>query len=95
MCDKIFKKYPMRKIDPCIVDAVRDINNNGLKTIASCCGHGKYHPSIIIRKKDNSCWDWFTKKKVHNYKPQFNKQHNYYYKRDKDGFYYVPELINI
>ena len=28
-------------IDSCIADLVKALNRNGIKTIASCCGHGK------------------------------------------------------
>lgn len=30
-----------RSIDSCIYDFVKILNDNGYKTFASCCGHGK------------------------------------------------------
>lgn len=32
--------------DPCIADLVRALNSAGLRTVASCCGHGR-RPTII------------------------------------------------
>jgi hypothetical protein len=35
-------------IDRCIYEIVKKLNDTGTITIASCCGHGKYLPSIIL-----------------------------------------------
>jgi len=37
-----------RDIDRCIVPIIRSLNIIGLKTIASCCGHGKQPGSIAL-----------------------------------------------
>lgn len=37
--------------DPCIVEIVRALNNAGLKTVASCCGHG-FRPGSICLEDD-------------------------------------------
>lgn len=34
--------------DPCIAPLVKALNDAGIKTIASCCGHGHRPPSIIL-----------------------------------------------
>lgn len=34
--------------DPCIAPIVKALNDAGIKTIASCCGHGHRPPSIIL-----------------------------------------------
>lgn len=35
-------------IDACIADEVIDLLNKGIKTRASCCGHNKAIPSIVV-----------------------------------------------
>lgn len=37
--------------DPCIVDLVRALNDAGLKTVASCCGHGFRPANICLKDK--------------------------------------------
>ena len=39
--------------DPCIAPLVRALNTNGLRTAASCCGHGKQPPTVIL---DDGRW---------------------------------------
>jgi len=33
--------YRFSRIDSCIADIIKALNKGGLKTIGSCCGHGK------------------------------------------------------
>ncbi len=37
------------RLDACLADSnlVQSLNESGIKTLGSCCGHGKYHMSII------------------------------------------------
>lgn len=35
--------------DRCISDIICALNNSGINTVASCCGHGKLLPSIVLR----------------------------------------------
>lgn len=35
--------------DPCLEPLIRALNTNGLRTIASCCGHGEQFGSICLR----------------------------------------------
>jgi hypothetical protein len=37
-----------RNIDSCIFDLVKCLNDNGFKTIACCCGHGKVPGDIAL-----------------------------------------------
>lgn len=39
--------------DPCLVPLVRALNDGGLPTIASCCGHGLLPGNVIL--KDGRC----------------------------------------
>lgn len=34
--------------DPCLVPLVKALNDGGLPTVASCCGHGKQDGSIVL-----------------------------------------------
>jgi hypothetical protein len=34
--------------DPCLVPLVKALNDGGVRTIASCCGHGKVYGSIAL-----------------------------------------------
>lgn len=34
--------------DPCIAPIVKALNDAGLRTVASCCGHGERPGSIIL-----------------------------------------------
>jgi len=43
------RKYAL--IDSCIADLVKALNRNGIKTIASCCGHGKGQGRIDLADK--------------------------------------------
>ncbi|MEW8049266.1 MAG: hypothetical protein AB2809_02720 [Candidatus Thiodiazotropha sp.] len=35
-------------VDPCIADIVQALNDAGLQTLASCCGHGKVNGRISL-----------------------------------------------
>lgn len=35
-------------IDPCIVEEIEMLWRNGVRTINSCCGHGKLRASVIV-----------------------------------------------
>lgn len=34
--------------DPCIAPLVKALNDGGIRTVASCCGHGKNDGSIVL-----------------------------------------------
>ena len=36
-------------IDPCLDNIIKALNNNGIETVASCCGHGRQPGSIILK----------------------------------------------
>ena len=37
-------------IDACIAPLIMQLNQFGIKTIQSCCGHGKGYPNVICEK---------------------------------------------
>lgn len=86
MCDKL--PYCNRKIDDCLLTTVKRINKSkNIRTLASCCGHGKYKPTIVIIVNNKDVYEFFTKTKLDR------KKRNRYYKTDVDKYYYIPELL--
>ena len=88
MCNKL--GYCNPRHDKCLVEILLNINKEiALKTLASCCGHGIYNPTIIVLDiYTDQVFEWysgiFIKKKVRNR----------YYVRDNDNYYYIPELVS-
>lgn len=35
-------------VDPCIAPLVQALNDGGMQTLASCCGHGKWPGSVVL-----------------------------------------------
>lgn len=46
-------------VDSCIADEVKKLNELGVKTVGSCCGHNKenQHPHILVEKDSTSLLD--------------------------------------
>ena len=55
------------------------------KIVACCCGHKKYPLSIIIEDKYKNHYDLFSGKLI------LRKRN--FYKRDQEGYYYIPEVL--
>ncbi len=94
MCKKL--PYCAPRIDPCLLDQIKMINENsgsGLKTIASCCGHGKYRATIVVLRADGWMLEWITHKFIGMYNYKKKKQYNRIYKKDMSGFYFIPSLV--
>lgn len=88
MC-KFNPKNDSRFLDPCmaymLISIERIIDKKHFELVASCCGHRKYPMTIIIHaKKSNFNFELFTYKKISRKKR--------FYKKDKRGHYYVPEV---
>jgi hypothetical protein len=76
---------PVSYIDPCIRNLIEALNEHGIETVASCCGHNVYPMTIICKSEHGDIYDLMTDL------PIFKKRN--FYKRDKDGYYYVPEVL--
>jgi len=87
MCEK---PKNSRNIDPCLKDFIHLINQfSSYRTILSCCGHGKFKPSILVYNKDTKkVFDVFSRKTL----SLGIRKPKRYYKRDPEGYYYIPEL---
>ena len=87
MC-KFNPKNQGRRIDPCIKQFIENLNltlPKYQKTLSSCCGHGKYPMTIIVGIGENLRWEIVSGKYI-NRKKRF-------YKKDKQGIYYIPETL--
>jgi hypothetical protein len=57
------------------------------KVISSCCGHKKYPMTIVIQLRGfDTNIELLSNKLIH-------RKRNFY-KRDKQGYYYIPEVVN-
>lgn len=85
-------------IDKCLIGWIQDINEKTkYKTLASCCGHGIFHPTIIITLKKTPVKFYF-----HGYIYEFfsnlliipiQKRYLTFYQKDKKtGLYFIPEV---
>lgn len=86
MC-KFDKKNDSRRIDPCMKNLIDLLNAKGgrIKTLACCCGHGKYPMTIISSINKFHIWDVVSGESI----PRKKK----FYKKDKQGYYYIPEVL--
>jgi len=84
MCNRC-KIRGFKKIDRCMFIICKRLENDGLKVRGSCCGHGRYPPTIIVEDED-STYEFISTKPIYR-KSRF-------YKKDKEGFYYVLETID-
>lgn len=95
MCKKL--PYCNPRIDSCIVEKVKAINEKGFKTVSSCCGHGKYDTTIVIENPDGTYTEWYSCIILSNAKRYKGKVDRVkVYQKEKYGkYYYLPELIKI
>jgi len=86
MCDKL--PYNNPRIDKCLIQTINRLNNStNLKALASCCGHNVYNPTIVVKDKLGNIFE------VNSGIALTPKKRNRYYKKDRNGFYYIPEVI--
>ncbi len=85
MC-KFNPKNDARRIDPCMKWLIHHLNNNGIKTLSSCCGHGKYPMSLVVQYGE-------CKLEIFSYKVMVREKK--FYKKDKQGVYYIPETTSL
>lgn len=86
MCEaKRYKKIPNPRIDKCMKEFMISLNNLEIKTVSCCCGHRKY-PMTIIAKIGDEFFELVSGKMI-------DRTRNFY-KRDKEGFYFIPEVSN-
>jgi len=86
MCDKL--PYENPRIDTCLRKIVDEINNGEkFHTVASCCGHGKYPATIVIRDINGYIYEYYSRQLLDK-----AKKHRYY-RKDKQGYYYISQIM--
>jgi len=96
MCE-LNKHNDGRRMDPCIIKDCNRIQRRlyfkvapatqHLTVVASCCGHGKYPKTIVIENNSNigkTHYEYYSKVTI----PRKRR----YYQKDKQGYYFIPEL---
>lgn len=74
------------RLDPCIRERIVIMNNEGLETVGSCCGHGVYPRSILVRTTSGKVFAFIGRRR-----PILISRTRNFYRMDKNGFYYIPE----
>lgn len=65
---------------------IDNLNGSGVKTYASCCGHGKYDITVVVMEAGTGYFrDLFTNAII----PRKKR----FYKKDEQGYYYIPEVL--
>ena len=75
------------RIDPCMQSIISYLNTRGLETLACCCGHGIYPMTIVVRHNTNG-------KPLEIFSTRFIPRKVRFYIMDKEGFYYIPEVVD-
>lgn len=84
MC-KLNKKSGNKRIDPCLKELIKNLNlYTTLNIKACCCGHFRYPMTLLIKFGDEII-DLVSGKVI----PRKKR----FYKKDKNDFYYIPEVI--
>jgi hypothetical protein len=77
-------KNNSRFIDPCLRSELEVMERAGFRVLASCCGHGRYPKTIVIR--------WRFGKVLEMEHGRIIPRKRRFYRKDSDGFYYIPEV---
>lgn len=85
MCEKKQFKYCPSEIDECMKNILEHIHGN---VVACCCGHGKY-PMTIVKKMGLETDPYFIEVLSGKVIPRKKR----FYKRDKKGYYFIPETM--
>ena len=85
MCKK--QKGLHNRIDKCMVNLIKVLKNFGFDIRACCCGHYKYNMSIV-------CYDHVFNEYFELLSLKDIPRTRNFYKKDKQGYYYIPEVEN-
>lgn len=99
MCKKTDYKTPNTRIDKCMRNFIHFLDSTSqykcrgkwhtrFNILACCCGHGKYPPTVVI---DVGLNDMQYPVEIFSGKRIFRLTK--FYKRDKQGYYYIPETV--
>ena len=74
------------RVDACIASVLLNLDPE-IDTLGSCCGHGRYSMSIVYRNSKGEIRDMISGALI----PRKKR----FYKKDKDGYYFIPEAVAI
>ena len=84
MCKKL--KGIHNRIDKCMKPLIEFLSEHDFHTVACCCGHNKYPMTIVVKS------EYYQKYYELLSDIDIPRKRNFY-KRDKQGYYYIPEVI--
>ncbi len=83
------------KIDECLAEVIVTLNEGGIKTLASCCGHKRYMKTIVMEHTQIYRKNGVLTRKIIRFEYLSNKiisRKKRFYKRDEKGYYFIPEV---
>lgn len=90
MCKKVNnKKTSNTRIDRCIQPLIKWLKNHHYITRASCCGHNKYPLTVVVRLRAPKGFFY-----IELFSGIEIPRKRNFYKRDKEGYYYIPEVVD-
>ena len=75
-----------KKVDTCMKNLIRVLNDKGIITKSCCCGHTIYPMTIVA-------WNHNLKSNVEIMSMKIIPRKKRFYVKDNGGFYYIPETI--
>ncbi len=81
-------KYKLT-IDKELLPFIQFINQSKtFKTVGSCVGHGKYHPTIFLKDRNGNFFEFFTRFQI---TPE-RRRYLCFYERDAQGFFFNKKI---
>ena len=74
------------RVDKCLANLIKILNEKGIRTLGSCCGHFRY-PTTLIVNFDGNIIELMSGIKI--------ERTRNFYRKDKKDFYFIPELKDI
>lgn len=89
MCKKL--KGIHNRIDKCMKDFIKWLNEKHV-TVACCCGHGKYNMTVVVKE---GVRDGLKREIIYReiFSQKIIPRKRNFYKKDKQGYYFIPETI--
>jgi hypothetical protein len=79
-----------QRIDPCMREKIKEMQVIGYDILACCCGHGKYPQTVVFLDTDE-----IIKAEVGNKWVTIPSRKKRFYKRDSNGFFFIPEVQSV
>jgi len=73
------------RIDPCARAAIILLNKNGVKTVACCCGHSIFKPTIIVQESSGLFREIISGLII-------PRKKRFYFRDKQTGVLYIPEV---